>query len=496
MSILRANLRLYYPVKSIYFFLNAVYQFLALLGILVIWWGNKQSAMDNQYSLMYLIPLFISMFMLGAMTTGIQLDVLTKPFSSCLPNHHKIPSRIIFLIGIIANLFYGFIYLLLPHPAGLKGILYFITIFTIGLSIYFFTAFWAFYIQNDRQKGLIFICCMILFFVLVSMLLGLNVLIFSFDYLILYSSIPLVFFLLLLMFALWKMLVHPDLKRIYFSKDYPMINDQDSYTTATLLNEKLLLSRMSEKVEKESLIGRFYLKYIERLPILNIRRSITGRLYCMLERHYAFNERYFRTSLSIKIILTTLLLFFTGYQLTPGNFGGVPASDITHVLILVIPCIAVHSIFTPVSHTQLLPIGRYNQFWSSVIVWLIQPIIAILWVFIIIILSWILENHMPGITLAGFSYFTYHPLALSLILWPLVIIPVLNTFWYYVVNLRSAIVMILLSLILFALSLFSLLTAHIEFRIILIDLSILLANSFFINRLARYWFRKDLVLFI
>ena len=495
MSILHANLKLYYPVKNIYFFLNSVYQFFALLGILVIWWGKKQSAMDNQYSLIYLIPLSISMFMLGTMTAGIQLDVLTKPFSSCLPNHNKIPSRIIFLIGIIANLFYGFIYLLLPHPAGLKGILYFITIFAIGLSIYFFTAFWAFYIQNERQKGLTFICCIILFFVLLSILSGLNVLIFSFDYFILYSSMPLAFFLLLLMFALWKMLTHPDLKRIYFSKDYPMINDQDSYTTATLLNEKLLLSRMSEKAEKESPIERFFLKFIERLPILNIRRSIAGRLYCMLERYYAFNERYFRTSLSIKIILTTLLLFFTGYQLTPGNFGGVPASDITHVLILVIPCIAIHSIFTPVSHNQLLPIGRHDQFWSSIIVWLLQPILAILWIFILIILSWILGNHIPGITLAGF-YFTYHSLELSLILWPLVIIPVLNTFWYYFENLRNAIVMILLLLILFALSLFSLLTTHFEYRIILIALSILLANGFFINRLSRYWFRKDLMLFI
>ncbi|MFC1838999.1 hypothetical protein ACFL1N_05410 [Thermodesulfobacteriota bacterium] len=325
---------------------------------------------------------------------------------------------------------------------------------------------------------------------------GLKIFIFSVDYFIFYSSIPLVFFTILLLFAVWKMLSHPDLKRMLFLKDLNFtFTPEGGFSNAIQLNEMLKLRLLSDRIEKESTIENLFYKVIKGLPYLNISRSIAGRLYSMLDRYYTLNERYFRTSFLIKIIITTLLIFSTGYYLTPGNFGGVPASDITTLLILVILCMMVCSVLTPVSHNHLLPKGRSDQFLSSIIVWLIHPMAAIIWTLVIIILSWVMGNHMPDFTLAGF-HFKYHPLESSLIIWPLVIVPVLDTFWYCTENLLSVIIMILFIAILITLSIFSLLTVHIEYRIILIAISILLANGFFINRLRRYWFRKDIVLFI
>jgi hypothetical protein len=292
------------------------------------------------------------------------------------------------------------------------------------------------------------------------------------------------------------MLSHPDLKRILFSKDLNFtVTPEGGFSNAIQLHEMLKLKLLSDRIEEESSIEKLFYKVINGLPYLNISRSIAGRLYSILDRYYTLNECYFRTSFSIKIIFITLLIFSSGYYLTPGNFGGVPASDITQQLILVILCLMVCSILTPAPHNHLLPKGRSDHFLSSIIVWLIHPIIAIIWTMAIIIVSWILGNHMPDFTLAGF-HFKYHPLEMSLIICPLIIVPALNTFWYCTENLLSVIIMILFITILITLSIFSLLMVHIEYSIILIAISILLANGFFIYRLRRYWFKKDIVLFI
>ena len=285
---------------------------------------------------------------------------------------------------------------------------------------------------------------------------------------------------------------HPDLKRIYFSKDYGIPPMRDNLITQ--LNEIYLGERLPDRVEKESSIEKLFSKLIKGFPYLSISRSIAGRLYCMLDLYCILNKRYFGTSLLIGILLATLLLFFTGYH--TDDFGGVPASDIASILVLIIPCFLVHSIYIPVPHNHLLPLGRSDQFWSSLIVWLIHPMIAIIWTLIIIFLSWIAGHYMPDFTLAGFYYFTYYPLESSLILWVLVIIPVLDTSSHYLENIYGVLKMILLILILFSLALFSILTAHVEYRLISIALSILLANGFFIHRLMRYWFKKDIVLFV
>jgi hypothetical protein len=274
-----------------------------------------------------------------------------------------------------------------------------------------------------------------------------------------------------------------------------MFNIHDNHKIPVLLNAALLMSSLSERVENEGLIERLFLKLMRKIPFLDIKRSVAGKIYCTLDQYYTLNKGFFKTSLSGIIIVATLLLFLAGYHLTPGNFGGVPASDIVQILFLIMLCMMVFSMFSPASHNQLLPTGRSDQFWSSMTVLITQSMIVIAWTFIIIFLSWIMKDYIPDIQPAGF-YFTYHPLELSLILWPLVIVPVLNSFWYCFDNLTSAIKMILLIAILITMSIFSLLTAHIEYRIILTGLLIFIANGFFIHRLKRHWLRKDIILFI
>ena len=210
MSILSANVKLYNPFGNRYLFIFPLCQLFALFVILgAALCENhllEEGFEKNQLQLITMLCIFGPMFILGSTTASIQLDILTKPFSLCLPNHNKIPGRITFRTGIIANLFYCAIFLLLPHPAGLKGILYIIMIPAIGLSSYFIGVLLTFYAQRERQKGTAIIFCVGMIILLLFLLNNLNIFVFSVDYFIFYSSIPLILFDMLLLFALWKML--------------------------------------------------------------------------------------------------------------------------------------------------------------------------------------------------------------------------------------------------------------------------------------------------
>ena len=318
---------------------------------------------------------------------------------------------------------------------------------------------------------------------------------FALDYFLKYGSVPLALFVMLLSFKVWQILVHPDLKRMLFSRDYTLNIDVCNAKKALEVNEAFVMKRISGRVEKNSPMDKQYFMVVEGLTYLSLKRSIAGGLYCMLDRYYTFNERYFRTSLSIKIIVPTLILFLAGYSPSADDFGGRHVFEIIRLFCLSIPCLVVGSSLIPAPHNQLLPIGRSDHFKKSFLSWLIKPLTIIVWLSLILLFSRMLENHMPDLTLPDY-HLRYHSLKPYLILWTLVIIPVADTFMYYFENPCSVITMILVVLILLFLSLFSLFTVNAEYRAISMTLSILLANGFLIDRLARYWFKKDIVSFI
>ena len=59
---------------------------------------------------MYLLTSFIA----GVIIGNIQLAVLSKPMSFCLPGHPHVPRKLIFISGIVASILVGFSFATFP----------------------------------------------------------------------------------------------------------------------------------------------------------------------------------------------------------------------------------------------------------------------------------------------------------------------------------------------------------------------------------------------
>lgn len=101
MGILTVNLKHLYQPRGVWF------------GHLIILCGVPIALFFTKFYDRYLGYLLIS-FWTGVFAGNMQKDVLTKPFSFCLPGHRRIPKLFIFWIGGVVNLILGCVFLLYP----------------------------------------------------------------------------------------------------------------------------------------------------------------------------------------------------------------------------------------------------------------------------------------------------------------------------------------------------------------------------------------------
>lgn len=502
MSTLTANIKLFNPINNRLLGLQALVQIIFPLMFIFGRDEIAKSLENNQYPALIFFC-FLSTYLLGTLVAVIQVDLLTKPFSACMPNQDKTQVNILFLAGITASLFYCTIFLLLPHPAGFKGMLYFISIISIGLSVFLIGAFLTFYVQKKREKGQAVLIFNIMFCPAVVLLSSFDIFTLPLDYFLYYASAPLLILVISLIATLRKKMENPDFKRMLALKDFtlPYLNNQVNTIQQA---DNIMLNRLSDRVKNETVLDGLFLRQIKKHPYFSIKRFITAEIYSMMDRYYALNERFFKTALFIKITILSLLLLITGYQLPFTGINDFAARGAHFIFVMLNHCILiptficmstlVSSIFRPVNHTQLFPEGRSRRFRSSISIWLLKQTIIVGWVFLVILSAQVFQNIIPGFMLDGIDLQFSVP-AFSIIFWPLVIVPVFDLFMYYFEKPCSTLTMVLFVAIMMALSLLSLFTFNPIHRFISMALALLLANGFFIERLARYWFKKDLELF-
>lgn len=117
MSSLGANFKLYLPFQKNRF-INNVYLFqFALFLFTFLFPGTKSRMIEaiqlGSYPFNPMLPFFASMFLLGFMVAAIQIDILVKPVSYCMPDHDKASRRITFLVGITGSILYFLLFILL-----------------------------------------------------------------------------------------------------------------------------------------------------------------------------------------------------------------------------------------------------------------------------------------------------------------------------------------------------------------------------------------------
>ncbi len=365
---------------------------------------------------------------------------------------------------------------------------------------YFLAAFFTFYIQYKREKGLIALSISIIFLLIFFPLMVTISDELRLDSILIYMTLPLLLLSIVLIHVLWKILFNPEFIRALITNDSPL-NLSYSPKKAVHMGEAYRLKKLSLRVEMESPVDRLFIKRLNKLPYLSMRRSVMAKLYCMIDRYYTVNEKYLKIRLT-SFVMTLFIICITGYNSYPGIF------DKTHGFIssfliklnffmifpaLLSPCFIVVMLLNPIKINHLFPEGRSEHFCSSLIIWLLKPVIVVAWMAVGILIAKVLKDYIPDFTLAGVS-FNYVGPDFSLILWALILIPVINTFMYYDEKPCSFITMLVFLAVLLALSLYSIFAVNQFYASTAMALAIVISNGFFIERLWRYWIKKDIVL--
>jgi hypothetical protein len=499
MSIIRANLKHYSPFQnrsiSYYYSLLLIsvgyYLYNALSNNRI----NNAISHNQTYFPEYDDSLLIFMYYISIIILRIQLDILSKPFSFCLPYHRFIPRKIIIIMGIIASLVFALV-IHLTNPLGPCSIIYIPTIILLGFSICLFVSYLSVRFNSVSQQTAIFVFGMgpvFLFGMFSDMFwefIGSSVESFIFFY-----TMPLIISSTILFLILWKKLGHPDLHRkSVFNYNYSTFNVRENTILQSKLIEKKMLKSLPEIDFGKNPIEIYFSKIIKRLPFFSLKQSIIGSFYCMMDRYYELDKNYFKIPIPIKIIIQSILLFFIVLIALNSKQGPGPFTDFFLFFILLFPCISITTIFGPVFHSFLLPVTRVYHFKKSYILWLIKPIAVIIWFCIIALLAWILTYIFHDFILTG-NDLNHISFLLSSITWIMVLIPVIDTLSYYFENPFSPALSLTIAIVLLlSLCVFGVITDDPGFRLLLNLSAALLANGFFIYRLARYWMYQDITL--
>lgn len=194
---------------------------------------------------------------------------------------------------------------------------------------------------------------------------------------------------------------------------------------------------------------------------------------------------------SILFALSSIVLLLSGYQVY-GVMRFLPDNaslNLVQMTVLFCICGLFEGLSRTPRHNQLLPVGRKQQFWINFFLFLSKPVLTVLWLSIIIAVSWSQQHIMPDITLMG-NYFTYHPVGTQLITLALVIIP---TFSIYVGFAKSIGAIFTLSICSGAVggAMAALIKVHVINLQITLTILAFITNTIFITLLIWHWFRRD-----
>jgi MFS family permease len=143
MSVLTVNLKHLYQRRGLWLFYVIVVLF-ALAGIAILFDDTK--AGQGRF-----VGLIVLAFVVGLLLAVLPIEVLSKPFSYCLPGHRKMVRKFVFCVGIVFNIFGSLLFFVCPSLNAGQLILAVCSAFFAGLISYLFGAGLAFAVRNCIQ---------------------------------------------------------------------------------------------------------------------------------------------------------------------------------------------------------------------------------------------------------------------------------------------------------------------------------------------------------
>lgn len=417
MNILAANLKHLYQRKS--FWLIWLYFGAVALGII----GTIIRAALEGRQITFIAPI-MWMFFFGIIMASLPIEILTKPFSYCLPGHNKIPRKLLFSIGLTLSFLWSLTFFLHPDLNIIEAVL--ACLATASLySVFYWTGVWI----VSR-----FIRWQVAFTLLVIMALepywSLSARI---EHTIINSSFIVVILGVIVNFLAWKYWGRDDLARKYCGRLW--MGMFDNWDKGKVVNMKLAMAAEKYRKKKDPIrtssgIDDFFISRISTSEAVNLRQYTWGNLY---RNVWILISQFKNDFIRFFIILIPVVCFLCYVPKGPGSIIFLMAGAMAAQMNL-----GVYS-------GLLICGGRCQRFWSALVLAIVTTILAVSWPTFFAAVTHLIVGVMPQLTVKG-QEFAFEALNMKMFVIPLFMIPVIfimNLIFYKNHILKMFIVMIL-----------------------------------------------------
>lgn len=502
MSSLRANLKLYSPFQKNQF-ITILYILQFVFFLLVFFYHEEnpwviRTIQGGRYPFSLMLPFFGSMIILGFMVTAIQIDILIKPLSYCLPGHEKTSKRLTFIIGITNAVFYFIFYMLLPFPYfGIMYTVYSLLLSFSGLAFYFLAVLLSYrmkQVKPNAQVKYLFLPFPLYFFIFYEFIIS-DTYSYSFKEYIIFCFIPLCVSTVIGISLVRKTLDDPSLKKNYctkylmtfFHKNTGYIRDAFAFQADQKTSFKI--NKLTQCLMKEML----------KKSYLSLKRSILGELYYLFDKvGIAFKGTGNKFGFTAMFALITLCYIFSGYKANDHEILSKLIPAIQYFIVFMIS-ISAATLITSFKHDIILPTGRHLNFKTHYIIYFLRSLLLITWTFSSFIISWFLNYFLPDLTIMGYN-FTYSTIDIYTVFMPFVFIPawdlcmldLLKEISYFRSSF-SLLTKLVYFFTLYLLCLALILDKYYGPPIILFISMLIISNGVFIVLFFQHWFKNDIV---
>jgi hypothetical protein len=366
---------------------------------------------------------FVAMaFVIGLLITVLPIEVLSKPFSYCLPGHRKIPRRFIFWVGVVVNFFGSLLFILYPDLHSGQLVIVVCSAFSAGLISYWLGVGFAFHVRNSAAGGLLPLV------IIGGGFFGLHIVI---ERAIVEIPFGVILVGILSSIAAWIWLGNDGWARRYCT--VPWIGFIDVWNRDKM--QKYMQVRTAVKWDKlkqhpRPWVETFFLGRMNRYDYSSAGRYIWGALYMT----FGIALSQWKEAFS-GVLLAFVMVCFLGYM-GPGKN-----------ILFIMPGMMVAQMRLPVYSSMLISGGRNERYRCAITLVITVAILITVMVTIIAAPSLPLATIMPDITLQGRT-FTFHAMDIELFFVPLLMIPI--AFTIQLILYRKPILMMWLIMLVFA----------------------------------------------
>ena len=344
--------------------------------------------------------LIISMF-IGILIAGTQQEILSKPFSFCLPNHRRTSRKFILIVGVVISALLSLKFIAYPQLTSVSILLATCSAAVTGLMFYMFAT--AVIIIPTKPLTLIVFVPLL---VLGTNIFGLNKII---ENIIVNSPILMTIFSVSVCAITFKWIATDSTARQTCGKFIP--GSLDAWNTQKALQYRYQqLYKKIKTSHRPGILENFFMPIMNKFAYLNPGRHIWGNTYVEISKDFA----PWRPA---HLLLYLVLIMTLGY--INSNRGQGSATNI----FFVIPALAAASWIPKPCSGILLPTGRKQDLYGALGSATAMTILILSIITMMLIISTIIEPIIPPLKIYGHSI-SYHAMQIRYFYVPLILIPI------------------------------------------------------------------------